>query len=212
VGTGRPPARAGGFLTFTRGVSQPYDAIVLAGGGGRRLGGADKAALVVGGRTLLDRVLDACAGARRVIVVGSVRPTSSEVLWCQEEPPGGGPVAAIAAGIHRTAAPLLSLLACDLPYLTAAAVAELFGAVREGGDGAAYVDGEGHLQPLVAVYRRESLERALNGLGAPYEGVALHRLVARLDIARLADPTGVARDCDTWDEVEVARRAERVGG
>src|SRR4051812_33904528 len=34
-----------------------YDAIVLAGGGGRRLGGVDKATLEVGGRTLLDRVL-----------------------------------------------------------------------------------------------------------------------------------------------------------
>ncbi|WP_438949006.1 NTP transferase domain-containing protein, partial [Streptomyces harbinensis] len=37
-----------------------FDAIVLAGGAARRLGGADKAAVTVGGRPLLDRVLDAC--------------------------------------------------------------------------------------------------------------------------------------------------------
>ncbi|MGW0901366.1 NTP transferase domain-containing protein, partial [Streptomyces goshikiensis] len=40
-----------------------YDAIVLAGGAARRLGGVDKPALPVGARTLLDRVLDACPDA-----------------------------------------------------------------------------------------------------------------------------------------------------
>ena len=50
--------------------------IILAGGAGRRMGGVDKAALVVGGVTLLDRVLTA---ARPVcdwlVVVGPARPT-----------------------------------------------------------------------------------------------------------------------------------------
>src|SRR5262247_3408692 len=50
-----------------------YDVIVLAGGGGRRLGGLDKAALQVGNRSLLDRVLDACGRADRIVVVGPRR-------------------------------------------------------------------------------------------------------------------------------------------
>ncbi|MGW4109093.1 NTP transferase domain-containing protein, partial [Streptomyces sp. NPDC004976] len=36
-----------------------YDAVVLAGGAARRLGGADKPGVRVGGRALLDRVLAA---------------------------------------------------------------------------------------------------------------------------------------------------------
>ncbi|NED13442.1 NTP transferase domain-containing protein, partial [Streptomyces sp. SID9124] len=52
-----------------------YDAIVLAGGAAKRLGGADKPALRVGGRALLDRVLAACADARATVVVGDRRPT-----------------------------------------------------------------------------------------------------------------------------------------
>ncbi|MGW7786766.1 NTP transferase domain-containing protein, partial [Streptomyces tricolor] len=44
------------------GAPAPYDAVVLAGGAARRLGGADKPGLRVGGRALLDRVLAACAG------------------------------------------------------------------------------------------------------------------------------------------------------
>ncbi|MEU1128793.1 NTP transferase domain-containing protein, partial [Streptomyces sp. NPDC005900] len=34
-----------------------HDAVVLAGGGAARLGGADKPGVRVGGRTLIDRVL-----------------------------------------------------------------------------------------------------------------------------------------------------------
>ncbi|WP_240497415.1 NTP transferase domain-containing protein, partial [Streptomyces hirsutus] len=45
-------------------VPLAYDALVLAGGGARRLGGADKPGVRVGGRSLLDRVLAACSGAR----------------------------------------------------------------------------------------------------------------------------------------------------
>jgi molybdopterin-guanine dinucleotide biosynthesis protein A len=77
------------------------DAIVLAGGRGARLGGVDKADLVVGGQTLLERALAATAGANRTVVVGPRRPTSRPVTWAREHPPGGGPVAALAAGLEH---------------------------------------------------------------------------------------------------------------
>ncbi|MBO1333527.1 DUF6457 domain-containing protein [Streptomyces sp. VRA16 Mangrove soil] len=77
-----------------------YDAVVLAGGAARRLGGADKPGVRVGGRALLDRVLAACAGARATVVVAEPRPTARPVGWAREEPPGGGPLAALGAGIQ----------------------------------------------------------------------------------------------------------------
>ncbi|MEU6735450.1 DUF6457 domain-containing protein [Streptomyces physcomitrii] len=77
-----------------------FDAVVLAGGGARRLGGADKPGLRVGGRRLLDRVLTACAAAERTVVVAAPRPTVRPVRWTREEPPGSGPVAALAAGLR----------------------------------------------------------------------------------------------------------------
>lgn len=79
---------------------RPYAAIVLAGGGARRMGGRNKPALAVAGRSMLDRVLGAVADAARRVVVGPddlVLPP--EVLRTREHPPGGGPVAAIAAGL-----------------------------------------------------------------------------------------------------------------
>lgn len=102
-----------------------YDAIVLAGGAARRLGGADKPALHVGGRALLDRVLDACTDASTTVVVGGRRPTARPVRWTLEDPPGAGPVAALDAGLRATSAELVLVLSADLPFLDRATVETL---------------------------------------------------------------------------------------
>ncbi|WP_157431888.1 NTP transferase domain-containing protein, partial [Actinomadura hibisca] len=44
-------------------MSPDFDAVVLAGGRARRLGGADKPAALVGGRPLIAWAADAAAGA-----------------------------------------------------------------------------------------------------------------------------------------------------
>ncbi|GAA5160428.1 molybdenum cofactor guanylyltransferase [Ornithinimicrobium tianjinense] len=80
------------------------DLLILAGGHGERLGGRDKAALEVAGRSLLDRVLEArqlLGGA--VVVVGDT-PVPEGVRRTLEDPPDGGPVAGIAAGLAALAA------------------------------------------------------------------------------------------------------------
>src|SRR3954470_5976096 len=99
-----------------------YAAIVLAGGGGRRLGGTAKPERPVGGVPMLTRVLGAVAEASPVVVVGPPRlaallPASARLTM--EEPPGGGPLAALAAGLTLLdpAPQLVALLAADLPFL-----------------------------------------------------------------------------------------------
>ncbi|GAA4857758.1 molybdenum cofactor guanylyltransferase [Kitasatospora terrestris] len=194
-----------------------YDVVVLAGGAGSRLGGADKPGLAVGGRTLLDRVLDACAGARTVVVVGPERATRHpQVRWTREQPPGGGPVAAVAAGLAEVTAERVLLLAADLPFLDPATVRRLLAALdgpapgtEDAADGALLVDADGRDQPLAAGYRTGPLRTALDGLGDP-AGKPVRRLTAGLRLVRLADPRGAAYDCDTWEELERARERERA--
>ncbi|MFT4082535.1 MAG: NTP transferase domain-containing protein, partial [Nocardioides sp.] len=74
-----------------------YAAIVLAGGRGSRLGGVDKATLEIGGRSLLHRVLAACADAAEVVVVGDP-VAGTEARFVREQPPYAGPAAALLAG------------------------------------------------------------------------------------------------------------------
>src|SRR4051794_13279237 len=111
--------------------------VILAGGAARRVGGAMKSAYRIGGRTLLERVLDAVPspGWSPRIVVGPpelVELLPPDVLLTRETPPGGGPVAAIAAGLARLPDPAehpiteepfrVAIFAADLPFLSPVAV------------------------------------------------------------------------------------------
>ncbi|MFI1925594.1 NTP transferase domain-containing protein [Streptomyces sp. NPDC020377] len=185
-----------------------HDAVVLAGGGARRLGGADKPGVRVGGRALLDRVLGACADARTTVVVADPRPTARPVRWAREDPPGAGPVAALDAGLRHTAADDVLVLSADLPFLAADTVRRLLTALRAGAaEGVLLTDADGRDQPLVAVYRTAALRRELAVLTAGeggLTGLPLRRLTAGLDLTRVPDPVA-SFDCDTWDDIAAAR-------
>jgi molybdopterin-guanine dinucleotide biosynthesis protein A len=142
--------------------------IVLAGGSGRRMGGMDKAALRVGGVALLDRVLGAARPVcDRLAVVGPVRPTSvAGATFVTEDPPGGGPVPGVAAGVVAVEeCTVVLVLATDLPLLTAAHLQSLLIALDDHrADAAAAADVHGP-NPLLAAYRAPVLRAALAGLG-----------------------------------------------
>ncbi|MEV1061615.1 NTP transferase domain-containing protein [Streptomyces sp. NPDC050263] len=192
-----------------------YDAVVLAGGGARRLGGADKPGVRVGGRALLDRVLGACADARTTVVVADPRRTARSVRWAREDPPGRGPVAALEAGLRHTTADDVLVLSADLPFLAAGTVRRLLTTLRaDAAEGALLTDADGRDQPLVAAYRTAALRRELAALTADrggLDGLPLRRLTAGLDLTRVPDPVG-SFDCDTWDDIATARARIREHG
>ncbi|MEV6259423.1 NTP transferase domain-containing protein [Streptomyces sp. NPDC051784] len=193
-----------------------YDAIILAGGAAKRLGGADKPGLSVGGRALLDRVLAACSDAGSTVVVGGRRPTTRPVAWAREVPEGGGPLAALGAGIRLTRAERVLVLSADLPFLSETTVRSLLDASGEPGrEGALCSDRDGRDQPLVAVYRAEPLRRELALLAAEHgslAGLPLRLLTAELELARVeADPLA-SFDCDTWEDIAAARARIREHG
>ena len=176
-----------------------YDAVVLAGGRSRRMGVADKTSLAVGGVRLLDRVLDATAHAGSVVVVGPEREVSRAVTWVREDPPGGGPAAAVAAALPAVSADVVVLLAADLPLVSAAHVDRLATSVTA--DGAVYVDDTGAEQWLCSAWRAAALRTAPLAAGG-----SLRRALETLVFERLVDAT-VAVDCDTPEDVH---RAEEL--
>ncbi len=185
-----------------------YDAIVLAGGGGRRLGGIDKASLAIGSGRLLDRALDAVRGAARVVVVGPPRDLPAQVTSVVERPPGSGPVAAIAAALPSVESGCVVVLACDMPFVTSETVERLVTAAQaadaSGTDGAWLVDEQGRRQFLAAAYRLTPLRAALDQLGSP-DGASMRQVVRRLTMTELTADAGVTLDCDTWDDVHISR-------
>jgi molybdopterin-guanine dinucleotide biosynthesis protein A len=188
---------------------------VLAGGAARRLGGADKPGVRVGGRPLLDRVLAACATAHATVVVAAPRPTARPVTWAREDPPGGGPLAALDAGLRLTTAEHVVVLSADLPFLHEPTVDRMLSTLRtSGGDGVLLTDPSGRDQPLVAAYRAPRLREELALLAGRHgalAGLPLRRLTAELDLTRISDPVA-SFDCDTWDDIATARARIREHG
>jgi molybdopterin-guanine dinucleotide biosynthesis protein A len=182
-----------------------FDAILLAGGASTRLSGRDKARVVIGGRTLLDRAVAAAGDANTVVVVGPHRQIDADVVWTQEDPPGSGPAAAVAAGLALVGGDLVLLLAVDQPLVTRQEVAMLVAAADQ--RGAVAVDGSGRTQPLLGVYPRSALADAIASIDV--QGARVQDVVARLGPVRV--PLGdVARDCDTWDDIERFEEAVSV--
>jgi len=184
-----------------------FDALILAGGRSSRLGGVPKQALTYDGATLLQRTLDAAAGARSVVVVGpDPGPLPAGVITCREEPAFAGPASAVGAGLaalggtagQRPAFTLL--LACDMPN-----VGQAVDALRRAlgpGDGVMAVSADGHRQPLAGIYSTGALQRSvrdLNSRGALMNG-SMSALLARLDVQLVTVPAGSTDDVDTWDD------------
>jgi len=182
-------------------------AIVLAGGTATRLGGTDKLAVAVGGRPVLDRVLGALAGDCPAVVVGPPRATSRPVHFVREQPPGGGPVAGLAAGLAAADTELIYLLAGDLPFVTPTALAALAAALSSY-DGVMAIDDAGRAQPLLSVWRTDALRRAVPAEPA---GAPLLRTLAGLEVASLpmTEHPPPWWDCDTPAAFEQAKEWAR---
>lgn len=184
--------------------------IVLAGGRSCRLNGVSKAGLLVDGQTLLEHTLAAGNPCCHQIVVGPADLVVPQgVALVREDPPFGGPVAGIAAGLAGLdgtgcTASWVLVTACDHPAARRAA-ATLFSAAAdmflssmslpEEIDLIAPVDSTGHVQNLFALYRRAALRAALTRVEGGHN-VSVRRLVAGLATHSPVLPDGLLDDVD----------------
>jgi molybdopterin-guanine dinucleotide biosynthesis protein A len=201
------PGPYGRLVSATTDPLPPYAAVVLAGGRAARLGGRAKPQLQVGGRTMLATVLDAVADARPRVVVGPPQPVADGVVLVREQPPGGGPVAAMRTGVAAVDTDVVAVLAGDLPFVTAALVQEL--RARLADDGVLVTDDAGRDQYLLGVWRTAPLRRVLTGARGP---VPVRRVVAALSVTRYRPVRAPGTpapwtDCDTPADLARARAA-----
>jgi molybdopterin-guanine dinucleotide biosynthesis protein A len=188
-------------------------AIVLAGGRSRRMG-VPKDAVALGGRTLLDRVLDAVVPLPTVVVgpptlagAVSLRPAAS---LTRERPAFSGPVAAIAAAIdeldrREETAETALILSCDLAR-PADAVALLQRSAAALADGLALNDAGDRLQWLCGLYRLGPVRASIARLRstASLDAARVSTLFSGLAVTPLADPDGLSFDIDTPADLAAA--------
>lgn len=116
----------------------PPAGIILAGGRARRMGGGDKALLVLGGRTMLDRVIDRLGtqvGRMALSANGDTRRFAEYGLPVLRDtvPDYPGPLAGVLAGLDWAAGQGLSHIvtaAADTPFFPTDMVQRLLAAAR----------------------------------------------------------------------------------
>ena len=190
-----------------------FDAVVLAGGSAARLGGVSKPDAELGGRLLIDGVIVSVADAREIVVVGDVEVPPG-VHRTLEEPPRGGPVAGVAAGLATLAAatappaPWTVLLACDLAdplpaigrLLAAWSYAQRHPQIpTDDHDGWCLTDSTGHPQWLLGIHRTTALAASLGRLDSPRDRSMKSFFAESTLVTVPADDDDVA-DIDTWAE------------
>lgn len=159
---------------------------VLAGGRGQRLGGRDKAWVLHHGKTLLQHTLSAFPGGYVERLVSAREPDARfaklglrPVFDLQAD--FAGPLAALEALCAACTTPWLLTVPVDVQRIPDDLPDALRGAVAR--DGVVVKDATG-LQPLVGLWRTAALQDAVRELLDAGESAA-HRLVSRLDLARL---------------------------
>jgi len=207
----------------------PWAAVVLAGGSSRRWAGRDKTTVPLAGRTVLEHAVAAVLPqAVEVVVVAPAdhpaRPAvwdaalavGRPLLWTREDPPGGGPLAGLAAGLASLGAldgldgldgppGIVVLVAGDLPFARTACprlVAALTAAQDAGA--AVGIDPDGRRQPLLAAYRTALLRRPF--VDSDVTDRPLRDLLAGLVVAEVPVTAVEALDLDTPQDAEAAER------
>ena len=204
----------------------PCTAAILAGGAARRMGGATKALLEVGGRTILDTLVDT--------LVASLSGRFVEILLVVKDPeaflpllPGAGwrlvldaePARSSLTGIRTALANAgtqhVFITACDTPFLRPALLAALLDHLRPEDDVVLPQKPDGYFEPLCAIYSRRCLPCIEAQL--EHEDYKIVRFfdkvrVSPLPVAALlrADPDLVTfRNANTPEELELLRQDSR---
>lgn len=169
--------------------------VVLCGGAGRRIGG-DKAKIRLGGQTLVERVADRIGAVASPVVLAAGDADVPRLPYARvrDARPHAGPLGGIVGAFAATTAPLLAVVAADMPFVSPDLLATLAD-LMDDFDAVVPVTERG-TQPLHAVYARSAAGELSAALSAG--DLRLRSALRRLKVRRAAD--------DVWRAVDASGR------
>ncbi len=134
------------------------DCVILAGGRAKRMGGADKGALTLGGHSFAEHVIYNTRVFDRVYL--SVREggkDSGGLTELVDIIPGIGPLGALYTALSVCPGEQIFTIPCDMPIVSEKTVLGMFALLSEDAD-AVVLRGGGRIFPTVGVYKKSALE------------------------------------------------------
>lgn len=191
--------------------------VILAGGKSLRMG-TNKAALKIGGRKMLDRVVEELSGvlSEIIVVAGEAEPYRYLGLPVVGDIyPGCGPLGGIHAGLVTAKTPYIFVVGCDMPFIKGGLISCL--SVLAGGyDVIIPRDGE-YVEPLFALYGKGCIipiEKRLKESRYKITGFFPEVRVKYIDRQELAcayDIGNIFTNVNTPAELDRARRIAEDG-
>jgi molybdenum cofactor guanylyltransferase len=148
--------------------------LLLAGGLSRRMGGGDKALRLLGGRSLLERVIDRMRPQTTALVLNAHGDPGRFAAYglpvvADSMPDFAGPLAGILAGldwtaVHRPDCPVVASVATDAPFLPEDLVERLVQGMAAAGAELACAASGGQSHPVIGLWPvrlRDELRRAM---------------------------------------------------
>ena len=180
--------------------------VILAGGQGRRMGGADKGLQELGGRPMAAHVLERLAPQVGAVLISANRNLERYAeLGCPVLPDTldgyAGPLAGLQAALAQATTPLLVTAPCDSPFLPADLVARLHdGLVAQQAELAvACADGRAHR--AFCLLRRELLPGLDAFLAAGERRVGLWHASLKVAEVDFSDEAAAFGNINTTDEL-----------
>jgi len=148
---------------YTKGMRKT--AIILAGGRGQRVQARDKCLIPLGSKPLIQHVVENLADVADEFVVAArdeqqgaaiKERIPSRITLVYDSVEDFGPLAGFLAGLARASSPFALVIGCDMPFVDPRVVELLFAvATQRDYDAVVPQWGNGMLEPLHAVYKRE---------------------------------------------------------
>jgi molybdopterin-guanine dinucleotide biosynthesis protein A len=197
-------------------------ALIFAGGRATRLGGVNKALLDVGGAPIIERILAALGPLvdERVLLANDAALAGIAGVRLVYDPrPHAGVLPALAAGLTCAGGEVCLAVACDMPFVSRDLFEYLLEAQRATEADVVIPRTAGFLEPMHAVYRRQTVLRAIESALArgeqrmiSYFGDVRVREVAEEEW-RALEPSGSAFfNVNTPEDLDQARRLATTFG
>ena len=194
-------------------------AVILCGGSSRRMG-TDKAGLVIGGRTLLQRLAAQLAplGEPRLSVQSAGDHGEVPLPKIPDRYPGCGPMGGLEAALFSCPDDVLFVTPVDLPFVDALLARELAARMDPETDALLVTDGGGRKQYLLGLYRKRVqplLERRLRD--GSRDALRIRSFleeirVSYVEAGELTDGKAKTRSCNTMEEYLALKAAEEPDG
>ena len=186
--------------------------VIQAGGRSRRMSGEPKALLDLGGRRIIERVIDALAPAVSDLLLVTNTPELYRFLGLPMVPdavPDAGSLGGIYSGLRAAPRDAIFTVACDMPFLRTDVVRLVVARATEADVVIPRVGDQ--LETLHAAYGKRCLAPMERRIAAGqlritgfFDEVRVVE-ISEADVARLADPTVVFMNVNTPAELARAR-------